>query len=239
MKKKLTILCVSMLMLVVTRMNAQEVATTSTKAPVDSAARSKVILSAHVSTQGVGLDIKYAPTPVFGVRVGASVLPISGQSVYSIRQEPTDVDFDVDFANAHLLFDWHPFLKEKGLSPKVVVTAGAGYFWKREGNVVVSYRGTYKYGDILIPSEDLGQLTGNVEWHKVAPYLGFGFENVFPRNKFNLGFAVGTYYMGAPDATLVGTKFLSANTSNEAQLKKNMSYYRFLPVLQVNFNFGL
>lgn len=233
MKKTITILSLTLLFASFMRVNAQSSSTT------DSTSRSKVTLSATIATQGVGLDVKFAPIPQFAVRVGASILPIKGGGVYKVRSEPTDVDFDAKFANAHLMFDWHPFLKETGLSRKVVVTAGAGYFWEAKGDVVVSYRGTYKYGDILIPSSDLGQLYGSVEWKKVAPYLGFGFENVFPSNKFNVGFAVGTYYMGKPDATLTGTNYLSQNSSNQQQLQKNMSYYRFMPVLQVNLNFGL
>jgi len=233
MKKTITILSLSLLLAFGTRVNAQSSVTT------DSTNRSKVTLSATIATQGVGLDVKFAPIPQFAVRVGASILPIKGGGVYKVRSEPTDVDFDVKFANAHVMFDWHPFLKETGLSRKVVVTAGAGYFWEAKGDAVVSYRGTYRYGDIYIPSEDLGQLYGSVEWNKVAPYLGFGFENVFPSKKFNVGFAIGTYYLGEPKATLTGTNYLSQNTSNQQQLQKNMSYYRFLPVLQVNLNFGL
>ncbi|MBC7567765.1 MAG: hypothetical protein H7223_12475, partial [Pedobacter sp.] len=185
MKKTTTILSLCLLLAFFTQVNAQINPTT------DSTNRSKVTLSVTIATQGVGLDVKYAPTPQFAIRGGASILPISGGGVYKVRSEPTDVDFDVNFANAHLMFDWHPFLQETGLSRKVVVTAGAGYFWEAKGDVVVSYRGTYKYGDILIPSSDLGQLYGNVEWNKVAPYLGFGFENVFPSKKFNVGFALG------------------------------------------------
>jgi hypothetical protein len=233
MKKTTTILSLCLLLAVFTQVKGQSASTTDGTSP------SKVTLSATIATQGVGLDVKFAPVPKFAVRVGASILPISGGGVYKVRSEPTDVDFDVKFANAHLMLDWHPFLKETGLSRKVVVTAGAGYFWEAKGDVVVSYRGTYKYGDILIPSEDLGKLYGNVEWKKVAPYLGFGFENVFPAHKFNVGFAVGTYYLGEPDATLTGTNYLAQNTSNSQQLQKNMSYYRFMPVLQVNLNFGL
>ncbi|MEJ7560397.1 MAG: hypothetical protein WKF66_18965 [Pedobacter sp.] len=233
MKKTTTILSLCLLLAFFTQVKGQSAATTYGTIP------SKVTLSATIATQGVGLDVKFSPTPQFGVRVGASILPISGGGVYKVRSEPTDVDFDVNFANAHLMFDWHPFLKESGLSRKVVVTAGAGYFWEAKGDVVVSYRGTYKYGDILIPSTDLGQLYGSVEWKKVAPYLGFGFENAFPAKKFNVGFALGAYYLGEPDATLTGTNYLSQNTSNSQQLQKNMSYYRFMPVLQVNLNFGL
>ena len=97
MKKTVTILSLSLLFAFCTQVNAQD------SAPVDSASRSKVTLSATIATQGVGLDVKFAPTPQFAVRVGASILPISGGGVYKVRSEPTDVDFDVKFANAHLM----------------------------------------------------------------------------------------------------------------------------------------
>ena len=99
MKRTITILSLSLLLALGTQVSAQSTAT------IDSAARSKVTISATIATQGVGLDLKYAPTPQFAVRVGASILPISGGGVYKVRSEPTDVDFDVNFANAHLMFD--------------------------------------------------------------------------------------------------------------------------------------
>jgi hypothetical protein len=207
-----------------------------THAQTDSA---RLYLSAHASTQGLGLEFKISPKPEYNIRVGASILPFQHSAVYSVRSEPTDLDLKVDLKNAHLMFDWHPFLKETGFSRKVIATVGAAYFWEAKGDAVVSYRGTYSYGDIQIPSEDLGQLMGTVEWNKVAPYLGIGFENALPTKKFNVGFAVGTYYMGAPDVTLTGTKFLTKNQSNEEQFRKNMSYYQFLPVVQINLNFAL
>jgi len=234
MERRFTTLICAALMLMGMHVNAQ-----TAKTEIDSAARSKFYISAHVATQGVGLELKYAPVAAFNVRVGASMLPFKTTGVYSVRSEPTDISLKAEFSNAHAMFDWHPFLKEPSFSRKIIVTAGAAYFWKDRGDAVVSYRGTYNYGDIPISSEELGQLYGSVRWNKVAPYLGFGFENAFPSKKFNVGFAIGTYYMGKPDVTLTGTKFLVRNNSNEAQFRENMSYYQFLPVLQVNFNFSL
>jgi len=200
---------------------------------------SKIILSATLSTQGAGADIKFSPTAEFGIRTGISILPFNWQTVYTGRSKPTDLHLDADFANTHLMFDWHPFLGGYKLSEKIVVTAGGAYWWKDKGTATISYQGTYKYGDIEIDREDLGVLKGTVQWKKITPYLGFGFENVFPSHKFNLGFAIGTYYMGKPDAILTGTKMLAANTSNSEQFEKNMSYYRFLPIVQINLNFSL
>ncbi|WP_432712979.1 hypothetical protein [Pedobacter sp.] len=235
MKRRFTFLVLSFFLLWGTQVNAQITSNMS----IDSTIRNKVSIVGTVSTQGLGIDLKYAPVPSFKIRVGASILPVDLTTAYSIRQEPTNVDLEAKFSNAHLMFDWHPWINESSLSRKVILTAGAGYFWEHTASAVVSYNGVYNYGDIEIPSEDLGQLTGTVKWKKVAPYLGFGFENPFPKNRFNVGFAVGAYYLGEPDATLTGTKFLVRNVSNQAQFQKNMSNYRLLPVVQINLNFAL
>jgi hypothetical protein len=200
---------------------------------------STVFFGGHISTQGLGLEVKVAPLPEYAIRVGASILPIHFNSIYSIRSQPTDLNLKADFANAHLMFDLHPFLKEEGLSQKVVVTIGGAYFWKAGGDAIVTYRGIYNYGDIPLTSNELGELHGSVRWNKIAPYAGFGFENALSAHRFNISFAIGTYFMGAPDVTLTGTKLLVKNQSNEEQFRENMSYYRFLPVIQVNLNFGL
>ena len=239
MKKSYSFLALGLLFLASTQVKAQVSTTDSTKTSTMTTTGTKIYLSATAATQGFGLDIKVAPKPNYAIRVGASILPIGGTHIYSVRSEPTDVALDGKLSNAHLMLDWHPWINGYEWSKKIVVTAGAGYFWENGGTATVSYRGTYKYGDILIPSSDLGVLIGDVRWNKVAPYLGFGFEQPFPKHKFNIGFAVGTYYMGEPDAKLTGTKFLAANTSNSAQFQENMSYYRFLPVLQINLNFQL
>ena len=234
MKRRITLLFMSFFLFVGTQVNAQV-----TNMSIDSALRNQFYITAHAGTQGVGLELKFAPVPDFKIRGGASILPVELSTVYSVRKQPTHLDLDAKFSNAHLMFDWHPFINEKSLSRKVIVTAGAGYFWKAQGDAVVTYNGVYNYGDIEIPSEDLGQLIGNVKWNKIAPYAGIGFENPFPTKKINVGFAVGAYYMGKPDVSLTGTKFLSRNESNEEQFGKNMSGYRLLPVIQVNLNFAL
>jgi hypothetical protein len=226
MKQKFTLFLLCVFLLMGLQVNAQSVF-------------SKSFVSGHLSTQGIGLEYKFSPEPAYNVRIGASILPFKYSAIYSARDERTNLDLDVNLGNIHTMFDWHPFFEETNFAQKLVATVGAAYFWQAKGNAVVSYRGTYNYGDIEIPSDELGQLYGSVEWNKVAPYLGIGIENPLPTKNFNIGFAIGTYYMGSPDVTLTGTKYLSKNQSNEEQFRKNMSSYRFLPVVQINFNYAI
>jgi hypothetical protein len=198
-----------------------------------------VYLSAHLSTQGPGLEVKYVPQPGFNLRAGASMLPVSFSTSYTVRSRPADAEVDVDLANAHFMVDWHPFIKSDSFSNKILLTTGAGYFWKSRGDAVVTYDGTFQYDDVEIPANEVGELYGSIQWNKFAPYLGIGFENPRPKKRVNVGFAIGTYYMGEPDVEVTGTKYLTDTESDEQELRENVSPYQFLPVVQVNLNFRL
>ena len=202
-------------------------------------AQQKVYLSAHLSTQGPGLELKYVPQPGFNLRAGASMLHIAFNTSYTVQSRPADAEVDVDLANAHFMVDWHPFIKSESFSSKILFTAGAGYFWKSRGDAVVTYDGTFQYDEVEIPANEVGELYGSIQWNKFAPYLGIGFENPRPKNRVNVGFAIGTYYMGEPTVEVTGTKYLTDTESDEQELRENVSPYQFLPVVQVNLNIRL
>lgn len=202
-------------------------------------AQQNVYLSAHLSTQGPGLEVKYVPQPGFNLRAGASMLPLAFNTSYTVQSRPADAAVDVEIANAHLLVDWHPFIKSDSFSSKILLSTGAAYFWKSRGDAVVTYDGPFDFNDVEIPANEVGELYGSIQWNKVAPYFGFGFENPRPKNRVNVGFAIGTYYMGEPTVEVTGTKYLTDTESDEQELRENVSPYQFLPVVQVNLNFRL
>ena len=61
----------------------------------------------------------------------------------------------------------------------------------------------------------------------------------FPNRLFNMNIDVGTYYLASPGTSFTGTKLLSDNNSQASQFHQNMEGYRWLPVLQLNFNFRI
>lgn len=196
-------------------------------------------ISPHVSTQGLGLEFKFVPQPGLNLRAGASVLKFDFNTNYTVRAEPTDAKVDVNLANAHLMFDVHPFVKSESFARKFLLTAGAAYFWEDGGNALATYNGDYDYEGYTIPNEMIGELYGEVHWKNVAPYFGLGFENPLPKKRINVGFALGAYYIGKPDVEVTGTKFLEETESDEAEFREHVSKLRFLPVLQINLNIGL
>jgi hypothetical protein len=56
---------------------------------------------------------------------------------------------------------------------------------------------------------------------------------------FNFNMDIGTYYLNQPSTHIIGTGLLTDNNTLEPQFNQNLKNYRWLPVLQLNFNFRL
>lgn len=192
-------------------------------------------LSFTLGSQGVGLDFTQNISFGLSARVGASYLPFS----YNYSGLYGNVDSDVklktkNFLNAHLLLDWYPF-DYLGLR----ISPGIGYFFNAKSIATVTPKGNYKYGDIDLTGEDIGTMTGTLEWKGFAPYLGAGWLFSFQEGESPLSICVdlGTYYLSRPDATLTGTKLLENNSFNETRFQENVKNYRWLPVLQASVRY--
>ncbi len=186
-------------------------------------------------TQGIGGEFIYELSQKVAIRSGLSFIPLSMNNAFPISGLNSDNKLTANFSNIHFLADFTPF---KGASFLRLV-GGAAYFMQAKGDFAVQPTGNYNYGDIALTPAETGNLSLNANWSGVAPYLGLGFAHLFPRHFFNVNLDLGSYYLPAPQTSVVGTGLLDGNSSQNAQFRKNMSGYRFLPVAQLNFNFKL
>jgi len=192
-------------------------------------------LQLHAGTQGIGADFRYGLMPKLSLRFGGSIIPsVTANNAFTIAGFDADNTLKANFANLHLLGDYAPF---KTNSFKIV--GGISYLFNANGDLNFKPRGNYNFDGLELTSEEVGDLNIGLTWKGVAPYLGLGLLQSFPKNKFNVNIDFGTYYLTAPRSTVVGTKLLSDNDALEPQLDENMSSYRFLPVIQLNFNFKI
>jgi len=195
---------------------------------------SKKAIAIFVGTQGVGADFRYGFLPRLSARIGGGVTPVNMPNAFQVNDFKSQVDLKVNFVNAHLIADFQPF---PGSGFRLAV--GAGYFVKAKTQADVTPTGSNTFGNITYDPGNLGDIKLTADWKGIAPYLGVGFLRTFPGNLFNVNIDLGTYYLTAPQTTIIGTKALSPNAENNAQFQKNLSSYRWLPVLQFNFNFRL
>jgi len=186
-------------------------------------------------SQGFGVDFKYGITNNLSARLGGSFLPVKANNVFNFSSFESNINAKANFNNVHLYADFTPFESVSWLR----LVGGAGYLFKASGNMDVIPTGSYKVANYTISKEELGLMNVDMSWKGVAPYVGLGFLNAFPKSRFNVNLDLGTYYVGAPKSTVVGTQLLAENYRLEPQLDENMKDYKWLPVMQVNFNFKI
>jgi hypothetical protein len=192
-------------------------------------------LEINVGTQGIGADYGYGIFSRLAVRLGADIIPLSAKNLFNVSGFNSTSKARANFQNVHLLVDIMPFKNHSGLR----FVGGMAYFFKANGDINLQPSDEYSYGDIKLTPDQVGQININVDWNGVAPYMGIGLARLFPSRLFNVNLDVGTYYLSRPNATITGTGILEGNGSQTGQLNDNLKNYKWLPVLQLNFNFKL
>lgn len=194
-----------------------------------------ISLQVIAGTQGIGADVRYGITPKLGLRFGGSTsTSIKVNDAIKFSGFDASNTLNAQMSNVHLLADYAP-LNTNAFR----VVAGLGYLFKAGGELQFFPTGNYSYGDMTLTAAEVGQLDVDLSWKGVAPYLGIALFKSVPQKLFNINLDLGTYFLKAPESTVVGTKLLSENQQMETQLEKNMESYRFLPVIQLNFNFKI
>ncbi len=181
-------------------------------------------------SQGFGANFRYVPNKKIGVRVGGSFGKGSINDKIDIEDFSSKNKLTGEVTTIHALAELNPM----GF---VRVAIGAAYFSKAKANLYLQPKESQTVGEITLNPDEIGELNYHIDWGKAAPYIGLGLGRGIPKKKFNVNFDLGTYYLQAPKVTAFGTKLLADNQSSAEQIQENMKSYRFLPVLQLNFNY--
>jgi hypothetical protein len=181
------------------------------------------------STYGINLEGIRSFGPEYNARLGVAFFS------YTIDGGGgSDEDFtysgDLKLSSISVLGDWFPFT-----GTTFRVTAGA-FINLNKANLVLTPTETYTIGGTSYSPSDLGTLTADIKFNKIAPYLGIGFGNpVAGAPGFDFTFDIGAMYHGAPAATMNAQGLLEPTASQASKLEDNLSWFRFYPVV----SFGL
>jgi len=192
---------------------------------------SPISLQVLVGSQGIGADIKYGFLPKLSGRLGFGIIPVSKNKDFHFFGFPVQGQFSTSFSNVHLLADYSPFNTNS-----IRLVGGASYITQGKATALISPMGGYNIGNQALTKDQIGVLQADVTWKGVAPYLGIALFKGFPGQLLNVNVDVGTYYLSSPGTSFTGTKLLSDNDANSIQFNKNMQGYRWMPVVQLNFN---
>ncbi len=198
---------------------------------------SKVALGASLSTAGPGLNLVFGVTKPLSVRIGFEQMVIGVP--FSFEENNIDYDADLDFraGSISLLADFHFFRS-------LFVSAGAGYnLFKPSINGVAA--SDWKYGDIYIPAEDIGEFFFEIEpTHRISPYLGLGIGHKLSRKgRVALSMEAGAFYQGPPKIGIKATGLLAPTAEDAHQhgrlLENQLDSWRIYPVLKIGLSFLL
>jgi len=197
----------------------------------------KPAVELNAGTQGFGLEFKMPVLPRLNVRAGGSFFAFKTQRDDKFGQEQAHMKLSADFNQVHAIADYQPFASSTNVLRKFIVSAGAAYYYKAEGNANFQPTETYKYGEISFTPEEIGQVDAQVKWNQVAPYVGLGFTDLKLAGPIRWTAGLGMYYFNSPEVSFTGTKMVADNAENEATIERNMKDYRYLPSLQIGISY--
>lgn len=192
---------------------------------------SPVSVQLMAGTQGLGADFKYGIWQNLSARLGFSIVPVNAERGFRFQSFAVNGELAARFANVHLMADYAPF-KTKFIR----FVGGAAYLIRGNANVLVSPTDGFTLASRNLTKDQLGVIDAGVSWRGFAPYAGLSLFKPFPDRRFNVNLDLGTYYLSRPGTSFTGTNLLAENEANALKFNENMKGYRWMPVVQLNFN---
>jgi len=192
-----------------------------------------ISMALKASTLGVGLEAEKTFSDSFGGRIGINYF------TYDDNWTKVDIDYnyDLNLLSVSALLDWHPFQGSFRIS-------GGALYNGNDIDMDAKTATSYQIGGITYNANQIGNLTGTVDFNDVAPYLGVGWDTTFGKSKkFGFLLELGAIYQGTPEVDLsisgpIATQaFLNDLQAEEDSLQEDLDNFEYYPVLAVGFSY--
>lgn len=150
------------------------------------------------------------------------------QKDLEIKDDKVDLLANLEVSIIDLGIEYHPFK-----SSSFKLTTGFGILSNLNFNAVFTYKEDVVVGNVVVNSQDVGQIMADVSWSGLAPYLGLGFGRAIPKKKLGIGIEVGTYFASSPTVDLNASNLLSPTASQEENLQDALESFKFIPRIQL------
>jgi hypothetical protein len=160
---------------------------------------------------------------------------------YDGEEDNVIYDLDVKLRSGFACLDWYPYEGEFRVIGGLVYNGNTATLLGRP-------TGSISIGDNRYPPDAVGELRYEVEFRKIAPYLGIGIGNATRNDRrFSFMLDVGLIFQGAPDIELsaddgwlvLDREFQRDLQKEEEQLEEDLRMVKFYPVLAVGFTYRL
>lgn len=195
-------------------------------------------LVGEVGTTGVGGHVVIPLSKNMNARLGMGYLSYS----YSGSTRDMDYDLSMKARTYDALLDWYP--KENS---SFRVTGGLAYNGNKiDAQARPNASGNYTINGNSYSAAAVGKITGQVDFGKVAPYLGVGWSKAVEKG-WSFSTDVGLLFQGSPHTSLSNSgctagpaacNQVAADVAKEnARLSDEVSRFKVYPVLRVGVSY--
>lgn len=191
-------------------------------------------LTGRLGTLGGGLELTRSLSETVNARVGVNFFTYE----YTGEESDIEYEFDLNLFSASALLDWHPFGGVFRLSGGLVLNNNELDSTARPLEITA-------IGDVDYTPEEIGTLTGNIDFNNLAPYAGIGLGNaVAGDKKWGVVLDIGVMFQGTPDASLAADGLLSTDPAFLAELAKEekdlqdeLDTFKYYPVISFGITY--
>lgn len=190
---------------------------------------SDVSVGLQVGTLGGGVVAAIPLTKDVAARIGVNGYNYS----YNTTSDSVAYNGSLKLQNAEFLADWHPW------SGSFRLTGGVLYNNNKFNLTGTPAGGNYTFNGNVYTAAQVGAVNANVDFNKVAPYIGFGWGDNSQTEGLHFTSDIGVAYQGSPKATITATgaasspQLASAVNAAQAKLQSDLNNFKFYPVIEM------
>jgi len=187
-------------------------------------------VSGKAGTLGLGGELTTRMTSNINARVGVNALDLD----FDAEAEDVEYDVGLELRSFTALLDWHIFDDPFRISAGILVN-------ENELSLKASPTTTEELGGTPYTPDEIGTLSGRVDFDDLAPYVGIGWGNALDRNqRWGFYFDLGVAYTRSPHIALKANGSLASDPAFQADLARErddiedkLKRFRFYPVISI------
>jgi hypothetical protein len=187
-------------------------------------------LGIKAGLNGVGLEIVKGLGDKVNARIGYSWLSVPYSAIQILEEYTLQVDARVTLGGASILIDYYPVTSIFHLTGGLILNNSLV-------GINIQSLSSVPYGDIIIPPEDVGTISGQVSPGNIlSPYFAIGAGNTLARNhRISFNLEIGTFYQGTPRINLSGHGVIGpmASLNNTLVINKAIAQYSWFPMFSI------
>lgn len=129
-----------------------------------------IALSLNAGTTGLGAGLVYNLSEQLNVRGSYNWFEYNHEE----QIDELEYDLDLELSTTELLLDWHPFNSGFRVTGGVVHNGT-----DLTGDARPTSTGTVEIGDRIFNAQEIGSVDADVDFNRIAPYLGIGYGKPF------------------------------------------------------------